>query len=90
MSALEAKQMGLANEVFSVDTFEEDVKTHLDEMSQYHPKVLERIKKIMRAHDTDMLHLVNERECQNLTEVWQSKECTQALQMLMSKLQSKS
>jgi len=90
MTASEAKDVGLANEVFPADTFEENVKTRLEEISQHHPMALERIKKIIRSHDTDMLHLVNERECQHLTEVWQSKECNQALQMLMAKLQSKS
>jgi len=50
MTALEAKEVGLANEVFPASTFEDDVKTRLDELSQHHPKALERIKKIIRAN----------------------------------------
>ena len=52
MTALEAKEVGLANDVFPAETFEENVKTRLDEMCQYHPMALERIEKIIRSHDT--------------------------------------
>ena len=90
MTALEAKEVGLANDVFPAETFEENVKSRLDEMSQYHPMALERIKKIIRSHDTDMLHLVNEKECLHLEQIWQTKECADALAMVMAKLQSKS
>ena len=38
MTALEAKEVGLVNEVFPASTFEEDVKSRLDDLSQYHPK----------------------------------------------------
>ena len=89
MTALEAKEVGLANDVFPAETFEENVKSRLDEMSQYHPMALERIKKIIRSHDTDMLHLVNEKECLHLEQIWQSKECADALAGGMAKLQSK-
>ena len=39
MTASEAKEVGLANEVFPADTFEENVKTRLEEISQHHPMV---------------------------------------------------
>ena len=39
MTASEAKEVGLANDVFPADTFEEDVKTRLEELSQHHPMV---------------------------------------------------
>ena len=52
MTAIEAKEVGLANDVFPAETFEENVKSRLDEMSQYHPMALERIEKIIRSHDT--------------------------------------
>ena len=90
MTALEAKDSGLVTEVFSEESFEENVRQRLEEMAKFPPNAIERIKKICRIHDTDMLHMVNEKECQHLVQVWQSPECTQALKMLAAKLDGKS
>ena len=89
MSAEEAKKCGLCNEVFPHEVFEAKVQERLEELSSFHPLVLERIKSIMRRHDVDVLHAVNEAESQHLIKVWQSPECEQALQILMAKLKSK-
>ena len=89
MTAAEAEKCGLCNEVFADDEFEAKVGERLEELVAFHPLVLERIKSIMRKHDVDVLHSVNEAECQHLIKVWQSPECTQALQMLMAKLKGK-
>ena len=89
MTAQEAKEAGLVTEVFSPETFDQELKERLEEMSQFPPNSLERIKKICRVHDTDYLHEVNERECQHLVNVWQSPECTRALEMITAKLSGK-
>lgn len=89
LSATEALNAGLATAVFPAETFEENVQQELEKMSQFEAPALERIKKIIRVHDTDLLHSVNESECQHLINVWQSPECLQALKILGEKLQNK-
>lgn len=86
LSAQDAKACGLVNDVFSDESFEVEVKDRLEEMSQYPPKVLERIKSVIRSHDTKHLHAINERECQHLVNVWQSEECMQVIQMLVARM----
>ena len=87
LTAEQAKEVGLVSHVFPHENFEEIVQEKLSEMSQFDTNALERIKKINNVHDNDFLHLVNERECQHLIQVWQSPECTKAIQALTAKLQ---
>ena len=85
MSAEEAKLRGLATEVFPDETFEQNLKDKVEEISNYAPNVLQGIKSISN-HEKDFLHEVNEKECQNLFEVWQSEECKMAIELVMAKL----
>ena len=89
MSAEEAKACGLVTDVFPHDSFDEKVTEKINEIAMYHPNVLQRIKSIVDSHERDILHAVNEKECQHLVEVWQSEECTRGLEMLLAKITSK-
>ena len=89
LNAKEVKDCGLATHILNDANFQEELQDKLEEMSQFHPKVLQRIKNIIRRHDKDVLHSVNEQECQHLMEVWQSEECSVALQMVIARLKSK-
>ena len=89
MDAKEAKRVGLATDVFPQETFHLNVQQKLEEYAKFDTVALQRIKKILRSHDTDMLHLVNDRECQHLANVWQSKECAEALAKVTAKLKNK-
>ena len=89
MSAEEAKACGLVTDVFPHESFDEKVTEKINEIAMYHPNVLQRIKSIVDSHERDILHEVNEKECQHLVEVWQSEECTRGLEMLLAKITSK-
>ena len=89
MSAEEAKACGLVTDVFPHESFDEKVTEKINEIAMYHPNVLQRIKSIVDSHEKDILHSVNEKECQHLVEVWQSEECTRGLEMLLAKITSK-
>ena len=89
MSATEAKSCGLVTEIFPDDTFEENVKQKIEDLTNFPPNALERIKKISRIHEKDILHEVNDKECQHLFEVWQSDECKFAIELLLAKIGAK-
>ncbi len=89
MTASEAKSCGFASDVFSDQEFDERVKDRLNQMSVFNGRVLENIKDSIRCHDRDLLHKVNEKECQRLVQTWQSEECAQALMEMVTKLSSK-
>lgn len=50
---------------------------------------LQKSKFLSRETDRATLHAVNKRECEVLTERWQSEECFQAIMNFFSKTESK-
>ncbi|THD25250.1 Enoyl-CoA delta isomerase 2 mitochondrial [Fasciola hepatica] len=79
LTAQEALEWGLVNRMFPANEFSSSCDRLLQEMAQLPSETLRFSKEIMRARDRDVLHAVNERECERLAERWTSQECMQAV-----------
>lgn len=85
ISAQQAKSCGLATEVFEESDFRRLSQERIKDMAQFLPASLSTIKGLVRGHETDILHQVNEKECKLLVKLWQSKECAEGLARFAAK-----
>ncbi|KAK2141673.1 hypothetical protein LSH36_1058g00001 [Paralvinella palmiformis] len=79
LTAEEACERGLVTEVFPDDIFQSEVWARIRKMSQLPPQTMHLSKSLIRAHHQDKLHQVNDKECKQLVERWQSEECANAV-----------
>ncbi|CAJ0569090.1 unnamed protein product, partial [Mesorhabditis spiculigera] len=85
LSALEAKEFGLVNEVFEEATFIQQTSSLLAKYSSLPPESMRESKKLLRKIHKDNLYKVNEEECDLICDRWQSAECKNAIANFLSK-----
>ncbi|XP_067132343.1 enoyl-CoA delta isomerase 2-like [Centruroides vittatus] len=74
LNAKEALDRGLISEIISKENFKTEIDTRVKQMSQLPKDSLLYSKHLIRGHDREMLHKVNERECEILCERWLSPD----------------
>ncbi|XP_078482837.1 enoyl-CoA delta isomerase 2 [Ciona intestinalis] len=79
LTATEAKECGLVTKIFPKESFETDVMSQVEEIAKLPVKSLIYSKALMRDPELDLLHKVNEAECDRLVERWPSEDCINAI-----------
>jgi len=79
MNSQEALDCGLVTRLFPHQTFVSDVENVVKEMASLPAKSLIYSKSLMRQHETELLHKVNQAECDRLVERWPSEDCVNAV-----------
>ncbi|CAJ0582636.1 unnamed protein product, partial [Mesorhabditis spiculigera] len=82
LSALEAKEFGLVNEVFEEGTFAQQTSSLLANYSSLPPESMRESKKLLRKIHKDNLY---KEECDLICDRWQSAECKNAIVSFLSK-----
>ncbi|VDM52379.1 unnamed protein product [Angiostrongylus costaricensis] len=85
LSAQEAFDRGLVNEVIPHHEFETRAATVVKQHSSLPPESLRVNKMLLRSFHKEMLTKVNEAECKTICERWQSKECASAIAHFLSR-----
>ncbi|KAE9415926.1 hypothetical protein Angca_004398 [Angiostrongylus cantonensis] len=85
LSAQEAFDRGLVNEVIPHHEFETRAATIVKQHSSLPPESLRVNKMLLRSFHKEMLTKVNEAECKAICERWQSKECASAIAAFLSR-----
>uniref|UniRef100_A0A914WKY6 ACB domain-containing protein n=1 Tax=Plectus sambesii TaxID=2011161 RepID=A0A914WKY6_9BILA len=80
LSAKEACDRNLVNEVFPDGVFRAETEKRITAYSLLPPQSLQLSKGLLRSMLKDELHKCNEREVTLLAERWQSQECANAIQ----------
>nr|XP_009858013.1 enoyl-CoA delta isomerase 2, mitochondrial isoform X1 [Ciona intestinalis]XP_026689625.1 enoyl-CoA delta isomerase 2, mitochondrial isoform X1 [Ciona intestinalis] len=79
LTATEAKECGLVTKIFPKESFETDVMSQVEAIAKLPVKSLIYSKALMRDPELDLLHKVNEAECDRLVERWPSEDCINAI-----------
>lgn len=79
LTATEAMHHGLVNAVFPAQSFRAETERRVLQFSELPPKSLVLSKGIIRKNFRQLLHSVNNDECNLLEERWQSEECMNAI-----------
>lgn len=85
LSAQEAFDRGLVNEIVPHHEFETRADAVVKQHSSLPPESLRVNKMLLRSFHKDMLTKVNEIECKTICERWQSKECASAIAGFLSR-----
>ncbi|KAJ1346589.1 hypothetical protein KIN20_001417 [Parelaphostrongylus tenuis] len=85
ITAQEAFDRGLVNEIVPHDEFETKAAAVVKQHSSLPPESLRVNKMLLRSFHKDMLTKVNEAECKTICERWQSKECASAIAAFLSR-----
>uniref|UniRef100_A0A914YDE4 ACB domain-containing protein n=1 Tax=Panagrolaimus superbus TaxID=310955 RepID=A0A914YDE4_9BILA len=83
LTAEEACERNLVNEVFPATTFLEECNRRIAEYAKLPPEALKVNKQVLRDVHRDTLHKVNKHESAVLRDRWVSKECEEALMAFM-------
>ncbi len=89
ISATEALDVGLAAHVWSAEEFEAKATAKAREIAKLPRLSMRSCKALLRDHERETLHRVNDLECDLLLELWQSDECINALKDFMKKQKQK-
>ncbi|XP_071958720.1 enoyl-CoA delta isomerase 2-like isoform X2 [Antedon mediterranea] len=79
LTADEACDRGLVASVFPDDKFQKETSRLVDEYAKLPKNSMRLSKNLIRSNDKDLLHKVNDAECELLVERWTSDECVQAI-----------
>uniref|UniRef100_A0A914ZA71 Uncharacterized protein n=1 Tax=Panagrolaimus superbus TaxID=310955 RepID=A0A914ZA71_9BILA len=79
LSAQEAYERNLVNEVIPISTFFDECNRRIAEYAKLPPEALKINKQVLRRFHLKNLHKVNEHKCAVLRERWVSEECEQSL-----------
>ncbi|XP_077982955.1 enoyl-CoA delta isomerase 2-like [Glandiceps talaboti] len=85
LTAHEACERGLVAEVFPDSQFQTEVQKKIKEYAALPKNSLKFSKNLVRGVDKDILHKVNDQECELLIERWTSDECAQAVMNFFSR-----
>ncbi|MEE6465141.1 hypothetical protein FKM82_006461 [Ascaphus truei] len=85
LTAQEACDLGLVNEVFSDSTFQQEIWTKLKAYATLPRDSLALSKQLIRSVEKEKLYDVCARETDRLIERWQSDECTNAIHAFFQK-----
>ncbi|XP_075441891.1 enoyl-CoA delta isomerase 2-like isoform X2 [Ascaphus truei] len=85
LTAQEACDLGLVNEVFSDSTFQQEIWTKLKAYATLPRDSLALSKQLIRSVEKEKLYDVCARETDRLIERWQSDECTNAIRAFFQK-----
>ncbi|XP_046457180.1 enoyl-CoA delta isomerase 2-like isoform X2 [Daphnia pulex] len=85
ITAVEACKLGLVTQVFQDANFQSEVWPKIKEWSELPINSLVYSKQLSRQFDTEILHKVNDAECERLLERWQSEDCMEAIMKFFSK-----
>ncbi|KAK8392901.1 hypothetical protein O3P69_013134 [Scylla paramamosain] len=84
-TAHEAKEVGLVTEVFPDASFQQEVWPKLQALAKLPFKSLVYSKALTRDMEKDILHQVNDAECDRLVERWTSEDCINAIMNFFSR-----
>lgn len=79
LTAHEAKEVGLVTEVFPDASFQQEVWPKIQAFAKLPVKSLVYSKALTRDMEKDVLHQVNDAECDRLVERWVSEDCMNAI-----------
>lgn len=79
LTAHEAKEVGLVTEVFPDGSFQQEIWPKLQAYAKLPSKSLIYSKALTRDQEKDILHKVNDAECDRLVERWTSEDCINAI-----------
>lgn len=79
LTAHEAKEVGLVTEVFPDISFQQEVWPKIQAFAKLPVKSLVYSKALTRDMEKDILHQVNDAECDRLVERWVSEDCMNAI-----------
>ncbi|KJH47707.1 enoyl-CoA hydratase/isomerase family protein [Dictyocaulus viviparus] len=85
LSAQEAFERGLVNEIVPYEEFETRAAAVVNHHSSLPSESLRINKMLLRSFHKDLLTKVNEIECKTICERWQSKECASAISAFLSR-----
>ncbi|KAA0157521.1 hypothetical protein FNF27_00597 [Cafeteria roenbergensis] len=85
LTAAEACEWGLVNEVFSSTDFKAQVAARADAVAALPPQSMRLSKELINSTQQAELHAVNAAECVLLQERWVSDECMGAIMAFMSR-----
>ncbi|XP_076449589.1 enoyl-CoA delta isomerase 2-like [Babylonia areolata] len=85
ITAQEACDRNLITRVFPEDVFEKETEALVAYYGSLPPQSLQYSKTLNRDAERDLLHKVNQAECELLVERWQSKECINAIMSFFAK-----
>ena len=85
LTAQEAFERNLVNEVIPTSSFQLETQKRLDAILKFAPATLRLSKKILRSVHFDSLLETNRREVKLLKQRWQSKESMDAILKFMSR-----
>ncbi|XP_045127437.1 enoyl-CoA delta isomerase 2-like isoform X2 [Portunus trituberculatus] len=79
LTAHDAKEVGLVTEVFPDGSFQQEVWPKIQAYAKLPIKSLVYSKALTRDVEKDILHQVNDAECDRLVERWTSEDCMNAI-----------
>lgn len=79
LTAHEAKEVGLVTEVYPDASFQQEVWPKIQAFAKLPVKSLVYSKALTRDMEKDILHQVNDAECERLVERWVSEDCVNAI-----------
>ncbi|PVD21160.1 hypothetical protein C0Q70_19327 [Pomacea canaliculata] len=85
ITAQEAEERNLVTRVFPENVFKKETDALVAYYSTLPPKSLEFSKILTRFAEREVLHRVNEAECDRLVERWQSEDCINAIMSFFSR-----
>ncbi|XP_050732669.1 enoyl-CoA delta isomerase 2-like isoform X2 [Eriocheir sinensis] len=85
ITAHEAKDLGLVTEVFPDGSFQQEVWPKIQSYAKLPLKSLVYSKALTRDVEKDILHKVNDAECDRLVERWVSEDCINAITRFFSR-----
>lgn len=85
ITAKQALEAGLLTAVFPDDSFEAETRKRVEEYAQLPVKSLVYSKDLVRGREREVLHSVNNAECDRIYERWQSEDCMNAIMKFFSR-----
>ncbi|KAK7115391.1 enoyl-CoA delta isomerase 2-like [Littorina saxatilis] len=85
ITAQEACERNLVTQVFPEDVFQKETEALVSYYGSLPPQSLKYSKTLNRSAERELLHKVNEAECDLLVERWQSQECINAIMSFFSR-----
>jgi Delta3-Delta2-enoyl-CoA isomerase len=97
VDAKEACERNLVTQVFSKDTFRQEIQKRVDTLTSLPPKTMQHIKNVVRHNyfqgiggtGNDQMKALNKREVALLERLWVSEECMQAIMNFFMEAQAK-
>ncbi|XP_037085806.1 enoyl-CoA delta isomerase 2-like [Pollicipes pollicipes] len=84
LTAHEAERVGLVTEVLPADAFHQEIWARLRQHAELPVKSLVYSKALTRDRERQLLHEVNDIECDRLVERWTSDDCVNAIMKFFS------